>query len=180
MRPVMILSFGYLILRLLQLIIVLAHGDGANVVEVLVLRHQVAVLHRQVRRLDLEPADPAVRPGLVARAARPGRAAVWPPARAALPARVMRSARPGRGSAASRTDSAAEVTCQTASWAPALSASVSGWTVGRSTIRSPGDDLDARRGGTTRPVVARILAAASRGCSAARRSVRYGSGRWND
>ena len=61
MLPVMILSFGYLILRQLpQLIILMARGDGANAVEVLALRHQVAVL----RRLDLEPADRAVLAGL--------------------------------------------------------------------------------------------------------------------
>jgi transposase InsO family protein len=57
----MILSFGYLILRqLLQLTILVFRGDRSNEVEVLVLRHQVVVLRRQVHRLDLEPTDRAM------------------------------------------------------------------------------------------------------------------------
>jgi hypothetical protein len=57
----MIVSFGYLVLcQLLQLIVLGVRGDGAKEVEIMVLRHQVVVLRRQVKRLDLEPNDRAV------------------------------------------------------------------------------------------------------------------------
>jgi hypothetical protein len=51
----------YLLLRqVLQMLTQLAHDGAVKDVELLVLRHQVAVPRRQVHRPDLEPADRVV------------------------------------------------------------------------------------------------------------------------
>jgi len=61
MLSVVILSVGYTIVRLvLQLFALAIRGDRTNEIEILVLRHQIAVRRRQVARPDLEPADRAV------------------------------------------------------------------------------------------------------------------------
>ena len=54
-------SLVYLLLRqVLRMLTQLAQDGGAKEVELLVLRHQVAVLRRQVHRPDLQPADRVV------------------------------------------------------------------------------------------------------------------------
>jgi putative transposase len=46
--------------RSIQLLVLLARGDAAKDLEILVLRHQLTVLHRQIPRPRLEPADRAL------------------------------------------------------------------------------------------------------------------------
>jgi hypothetical protein len=46
--------------RSIQLLVLLARGDAAKDLEILVLRHQLAVLHRQAPRPRFEPADRAL------------------------------------------------------------------------------------------------------------------------
>ena len=54
-------KLAYLALcRTTQLLVLLARGDAAKDLEILVLRHQLAVLRRQVSRPRLQPADRAL------------------------------------------------------------------------------------------------------------------------
>jgi hypothetical protein len=54
-------KFAYLTLcRSIQLLVLLARGDAAKDLEILVLRHQLTVLRRQTPRPRFEPADRAV------------------------------------------------------------------------------------------------------------------------
>ena len=57
----MLSKVAYLTLcRSIRLLALVARGDGAKSLEILVLRHQLAVLRRQVPRPRLEPADRAL------------------------------------------------------------------------------------------------------------------------
>jgi hypothetical protein len=57
----LLLKFAYLTLRRsIELLVLLARGDAAKDLEILVLRHQLAVLCRQAPRPRFEPADRAV------------------------------------------------------------------------------------------------------------------------
>ncbi|EQD36182.1 integrase catalytic region, partial [mine drainage metagenome] len=61
----MTLSFLYwAFCRVLQLIRLIGHSDTDLAIEVVMLRHEVAVLRRQVRRPALQSADRAVLAGL--------------------------------------------------------------------------------------------------------------------
>ena len=57
----MLSKLAYLTLcRSIQLLVLLARGEAAKDLEILVLRHQLTVLRRQVQRPRLEPADRAL------------------------------------------------------------------------------------------------------------------------
>ena len=57
----MLWNLAYLTLcRSIQLLVLLARGDAEKDLEILVLRHQLAVLRRQTLRPKLEPTDRAL------------------------------------------------------------------------------------------------------------------------
>jgi hypothetical protein len=50
-------SLYVLVCRLLELVVLIARGDRAKELEILVLRHQVSILRRQARQPRFEPHD---------------------------------------------------------------------------------------------------------------------------
>jgi putative transposase len=71
-------KLAYLTLcRSIQLLVLLARGDAAKDLEILVLRHQLTVLHRQLPRPRLEPTDRACSPQSAASCPRPAGHASW-------------------------------------------------------------------------------------------------------
>jgi hypothetical protein len=54
-------AFVYLAVRhVLELVVLLARSEDAKEIELLALRHEVAILRRQVKRQSFEPADRAL------------------------------------------------------------------------------------------------------------------------
>jgi hypothetical protein len=107
-------KLAYLTLcRSIQLFVVLARGDAAKDLEIVVLRHQLSVLRRQVARPRLEPADRACSPPSAAFChATAGRASSYTPDtlrrwhRAWSPARGPTAPRPRTATAGRRPTAA--------------------------------------------------------------------------
>jgi hypothetical protein len=54
-------AFGYLaVRRLFELIVFLTHSDASKEIELLALRHEVAILSRPARRWSFDPAERAL------------------------------------------------------------------------------------------------------------------------
>jgi putative transposase len=55
--PLLVSSFYLVVCRLLALLVLLARGDRSKEFEILVLRHELAILRRQAGRPRFEPSD---------------------------------------------------------------------------------------------------------------------------
>jgi hypothetical protein len=56
-----VVGLSYLALcRLLQLVVLLGRSERSKELEILVLRHELAILRRQPRRVHLQPSDRAI------------------------------------------------------------------------------------------------------------------------